>query len=99
MVFCRCFSGELAGTAMGTRKLTIILPDDLHARLVSQAERERRSLHGQMLYLLESGAWEPVDERAPHPIAAQSRRIAAELEMALAHARALAARLEAGGAP
>lgn len=84
---------------MGTRKLTIILPDDLHVRLVAQAERAHRSLHGQMLHILEAGVFEPTDERSPLPVAAQARQIAAELETVLAHARALAARLEAGAAP
>jgi hypothetical protein len=37
---------------MGTKKLTIVLPDELHGKLVSLAEREERSLHGQILYLL-----------------------------------------------
>ena len=36
-------------------RATVILPPDLHARLQALAQRERRSLHGQILRLLEEG--------------------------------------------
>ena len=34
-------------------KVTVRLPDELHARLVSQAETDRRSLNSEILHLLE----------------------------------------------
>ena len=33
-------------------RLLLRLPADLHAALVAMAEREERSLHGQIIYLL-----------------------------------------------
>ena len=33
-------------------RLLLRLPADLHAALTAMAEREQRSLHGQILYLL-----------------------------------------------
>jgi hypothetical protein len=37
------------------KRLDLRLPDDLHERLVKLAEREERSLHGQIVYLLRRG--------------------------------------------
>ncbi|MDX3696307.1 Arc family DNA-binding protein [Streptomyces europaeiscabiei] len=34
-------------------KVTVRIPDELHARLVSQAEVDRRSLNSEILHLLE----------------------------------------------
>ncbi|MFJ7065421.1 Arc family DNA-binding protein [Streptomyces sp. NPDC101115] len=34
-------------------KLTLRVPDDLHERLTSQADTDRRSLNSEILYLLE----------------------------------------------
>ena len=34
-------------------KVTVRIPDELHARLVSQAETDRRSLNSEILHLLE----------------------------------------------
>ncbi|MFF6785800.1 Arc family DNA-binding protein [Streptomyces sp. NPDC012510] len=35
-------------------KVTVRLPDELHARLVSQAATDRRSLNSEILHLLEA---------------------------------------------
>ncbi|MDQ0760536.1 Arc family DNA-binding protein [Streptomyces canus] len=34
-------------------KFTLRIPDDLHARLITQAETDRRSLNSEILHLLE----------------------------------------------
>jgi predicted HicB family RNase H-like nuclease len=34
-------------------QLTLRLPDDIHARLVSQAEADRRSLNSEIVHLIE----------------------------------------------
>ncbi|MEO3792237.1 Arc family DNA-binding protein [Nonomuraea sp. B10E15] len=34
-------------------RITLRLPDDVHARLVARAETERRSLNSQIVHLLE----------------------------------------------
>ncbi|MBE8469535.1 Arc family DNA-binding protein [Streptomyces justiciae] len=34
-------------------KVTVRIPDELHARLVAQAETDRRSLNSEILYMLE----------------------------------------------
>ncbi|MEU6282364.1 Arc family DNA-binding protein [Streptomyces sp. NPDC047028] len=34
-------------------KVTVRIPDELHARLVTQAEADRRSLNSEILHLLE----------------------------------------------
>ncbi len=34
-------------------KVTVRIPDELHARLVAQAETDRRSLNSEILHLLE----------------------------------------------
>ncbi|WP_406161378.1 Arc family DNA-binding protein [Streptomyces canus] len=36
-------------------KFTLRIPDDVHSRLIAQAETDRRSLNSEMLYLLEVG--------------------------------------------
>ena len=38
---------------MGIKNVTVRMPDDLHAQLVALAEREKRSLNGQILSVLE----------------------------------------------
>jgi len=35
------------------KHLTLRLPDDVHGRLVAQAENDRRSLNSEIVYLLE----------------------------------------------
>ncbi|MBK3576099.1 Arc family DNA-binding protein [Streptomyces sp. MBT65] len=37
------------------KQITLRLPDDLHAWLKDLAEREHRSLHSQVLHMLETG--------------------------------------------
>lgn len=37
------------------KQLTLRLPDDLHAHLKAMADGDRRSLHGEILYLIERG--------------------------------------------
>ena len=53
-------SGRLSFMASLTLKN---IPDELLQRLRSRAERERRSLTGEILHLLETAAPEPVDPR------------------------------------
>jgi hypothetical protein len=36
------------------KRLSLRLPDDLHAALKEVAEEERRSLHSQIIYILET---------------------------------------------
>lgn len=36
-----------------TKQITLRLPDDLHERLKMEAERNRRSLHAEILWRLE----------------------------------------------
>jgi predicted transcriptional regulator len=36
-------------------RMTVRLPDDIHARLRAQAEHDRRSLHAQLLVYVERG--------------------------------------------
>ncbi|WP_084966065.1 Arc family DNA-binding protein [Thermoactinospora rubra] len=36
-------------------RITLRLPDDLHALVTAAAERDRRSLNAEILYLLEKG--------------------------------------------
>ena len=39
---------------MGSMKqLTLRLPDDVHARLKARAEREHRSMHAELLHLID----------------------------------------------
>ncbi|MFI1360986.1 Arc family DNA-binding protein [Streptomyces sp. NPDC020898] len=47
-------------------KVTVRIPDELHARLVSQAETDRRSLNSEILHLLEV-ALTTVDGDDPSP--------------------------------
>lgn len=42
------------------KRITLRLPGDLHARIAAQAERDRRSLNSQILYLLESAVADAV---------------------------------------
>ncbi|MFG2877067.1 Arc family DNA-binding protein [Streptomyces sp. NPDC048337] len=35
-------------------QLTLRLPDDVHARLTAQAEKDRRSLNSEIVHLLEA---------------------------------------------
>jgi predicted transcriptional regulator len=44
-------------------RTTIRLPADLHERLRRAAERDRRTVHAEMLYLIERGLDQ--DERQP----------------------------------
>lgn len=46
-----------------TKTLTVKVPVDLHGRLVKMAEREMRSLHAEILWLLRDG----VDRHEPKP--------------------------------
>jgi hypothetical protein len=36
----------------GMKKVTLRLPDWLHSKLIHAASQERRSMHGQIVYLL-----------------------------------------------
>ncbi|HEX5497551.1 MAG TPA: Arc family DNA-binding protein [Mycobacteriales bacterium] len=36
-----------------TAKITVRIPDDLHARIVTAAQADRRSLNGEILWLVE----------------------------------------------
>jgi hypothetical protein len=36
-------------------RITLRLPDDLHAQVTAAAERDRRSLNAEILYLIEKG--------------------------------------------
>lgn len=47
-------------------RITLRLPDDVHARLVAQAETDRRSLNSEIVHLLEI-ALASVDEDAESP--------------------------------
>lgn len=38
---------------MATKQIALRLPDELHARLKAAAERNRRSLHAEILWRLE----------------------------------------------
>jgi hypothetical protein len=38
------------------KKLSLRIPDDLHAALAEWAKRDRRSLHAQILWLLQQAA-------------------------------------------
>ncbi|MFD9599281.1 toxin-antitoxin system HicB family antitoxin [Streptomyces sp. NPDC059970] len=40
---------------MDEKRITLRLPEDLHARLAVHAKRERRSLNSEILILLEIG--------------------------------------------
>jgi predicted transcriptional regulator len=46
-----CYSGTMTDET----RMSIRLPDELLARLRAQAERERRSVHAQMLIYIEHG--------------------------------------------
>jgi hypothetical protein len=35
------------------KKLTLLLPDDLHGELVKWAKEEKRSLHAQLLWIVQ----------------------------------------------
>lgn len=37
------------------KQLTLRLPDDVHARLRDQAEHEHRSMHAEILHLIDQG--------------------------------------------
>jgi hypothetical protein len=37
----------------GRKRLTLIIDEELHRRLAAWAKRERRSLHGQLLVILQ----------------------------------------------
>lgn len=37
------------------KQISLRLPDELHARLKAEAERNRRSLHAEILWRLEQG--------------------------------------------
>lgn len=39
--------------AVADKKYTLRIPEDLHAKLEEQARKERRSLHQQMLIMLQ----------------------------------------------
>lgn len=43
-------------------QFTLRLPEDIHRRLVAAAKRARRSLNGQVVYILEQWLDEPGDE-------------------------------------
>ncbi|MEU8278048.1 Arc family DNA-binding protein [Microbispora bryophytorum] len=56
------------------KQITLRLPDEFHAQLKDLAEREHRSLHAQVLHLVEKGlahdgrsAPEDVPPTAGHP--------------------------------
>ena len=48
-------------------KLTVRLPADLHRRLVELARRERRSLNGELVWLLERAAAQAERHQREHP--------------------------------
>ncbi|MFF2731824.1 Arc family DNA-binding protein [Streptomyces sp. NPDC058008] len=56
-------------------RITLRLPDDVHARLVIQSEVDRRSLNSEVVHLLEAAllatkedaAALPRDQRPPRP--------------------------------
>ena len=50
-----------------TKNLILRLPDDLHARLVPLAKQKRRSLNGQIVYLLEQALDQPDSDEQPQP--------------------------------
>ncbi|MFF0775163.1 Arc family DNA-binding protein [Nonomuraea wenchangensis] len=41
------------------KQITLRLPDDLHARLKELAQQEHRSLHAQVLYIVEQAVPAP----------------------------------------
>ena len=49
---------------MVMKQITLRLPDDLHALLKTVSEQNRRSLHAQVLFLIEQGLQ---DARIPLP--------------------------------
>lgn len=40
---------------MATKNINIRIPDDLHAIIKASAEKDRRSLNSQIIWLLETG--------------------------------------------
>jgi predicted DNA-binding protein len=46
------------------KQVALRLPDDLHIELVALAKRDKRSLHSEILWLLERGIEELADARA-----------------------------------
>ncbi|MEU9072867.1 Arc family DNA-binding protein [Streptomyces sp. NPDC048306] len=47
-------------------RITLRLPAGLHARLVSEAKRARRSLNSEILHRLEAGLGDvPADDQSP----------------------------------
>jgi plasmid stability protein len=40
------------------KQVSLRLPDDLHTRLVQRAQRNRRSLHSEIVYLLDQATVE-----------------------------------------
>lgn len=58
--------------ALAAKKYTLRIPEELHAQLEEQARKERRSLHSQMLVILQEAidrarkakGEEPTEDRA-----------------------------------
>ena len=50
-----------------TVRTTVLLPVDLHATLKEIADRDRRSLHREIIYALERFAAEQVEQAKPEP--------------------------------
>ncbi len=44
------------------KTLTLRVPEDMHAEIVSLANEEHRTLHGQLLVLLEQALQPPLEE-------------------------------------
>jgi hypothetical protein len=49
------------------KQLYIRLPDELHEHLVKLAEKERRSLNAQVVYLLEHAVQQSLPTKSPPP--------------------------------
>ncbi|MFL5628026.1 MAG: toxin-antitoxin system HicB family antitoxin [Ktedonobacteraceae bacterium] len=54
-------------TRVAMKQLYIRLPDELHEQLVKLAEKERRSLNAQVVYLLEHAVQPSPNEQSPAP--------------------------------
>lgn len=48
-------------------RITLRLPEDVHARVVTQAEADRRSLNSEIVYLIEGGLESATSAREGKP--------------------------------
>ena len=60
MPSCGCY-----GVMNGEKRVSLRLPTDLHARLVAQAKKDRRSLNSEIVHLLEVALEEGGPDSSP----------------------------------